>query len=326
MAPALLHTIEQQTRLAGHNRLALLLFRLGGPQLFGINVFKVQEVVRRPPLRWVPGLHRLVAGVASVRRRTIPVLDLARAIRHPPAEDMPYMVVSEFNRRVQGFLVEAVDRIVHVDVEDVKPPPRIGAGDSFLTAVTRAGEELVQIIDVERVLAEVIGGPGALANDALERLRRQADEPPRVLVADDSAVARSQIRNVLEDLGIDSVMVSDGREALEHLRKLADAGHDVADHYALVISDIEMPDMDGYTLTARIRSDPRLRRLRVLLHTSLSGVFNRSLVERVGADAFVAKYSPEELAEAIVTQLEAGPHPERTDQGDSAAEPVHAAG
>lgn len=304
MTRPLLSTIEQRTRLAGHNRLALLLFRLGGEPLFGINVFKVHEVVQRPPVRRMPGSHPLVLGVADIRRRTIPVLDLAAAIRQPASSAAGYLVVSEFNRSVQGFLVEAVDRIINVSVEDVKPSPRVATGDSFLTAVTRYGERLVQIIDVERVLSEVAGQPGSVDAELVAGFDRAQAVGRRVLVVDDSAVAREQIRRVLEQVGVECTALNDGREALSHLQAIADRGEDVSQRYAMLISDIEMPDMDGYTLASRVRQDPRLAGLYLLLHTSLSGVFNRSMVETVGADRFVAKYSPDDLARAVIERLE----------------------
>ena len=302
MARDLLQTIEQRTRLAGHNRLALLLFRLGGRQVFGVNVFKVQEVLRCPPLRAVPAAHPLVVGVADVRGRTLPILDLAVAIGHPEAVKDGYVIVAEFNRSIQGFRVGAVERIVNVAVEEVQPPPSLGDGDSYLTAVTHYQNELVEIVDLEKVLAEVGTNVPDISPAVLER--RRGGRRHRVLVADDSRVARAQIQRVLDQLGLEATVVTDGREALAHLRSLATRGVSPGEHYALVISDIEMPHMDGYTLTTEIRRDPKLADLYVLLHTSLSGIFNNAMVERVGANKFVSKYSPDELARAVLERIE----------------------
>ena len=305
MARDLLQTIEQRTRLAGHNRLALLLFRLGGSQMFGVNVFKVQEVLRCPRLKWMPASHPLVQGVADVRGRSVPVLALGRAIGHPDATDTPrYLVVAEFNRSVQGFLVEAVDRIVNISVEEVHPPPKVTGEDSYLTAVTRYGDDLIQIIDLEKVLAEVVGAPSEISGELLEKATQGVGDRSRVLVADDSRVARAQIQRVLDQLNVECTLVADGREALRHLQGMADQGIKVSDKYSMLISDIEMPDMDGYTLTTEIRRDPRLADMYILLHTSLSGVFNNAMVERVGANKFVAKYSANELATSVLERLE----------------------
>jgi len=302
MSQDLLDRIDQRTRLAGHNRLALLLFRLGGRQLFGVNVFKVKEVLQRPPLFTLPQLPRAFAGAADVRGRSVPVLDLARAIGYAEGEaDEPrYLVVTEFNRSVQGFLVAGVDRIVNIAVEQIQPPPDLGSDSHYLTGVARHQGELIQLIDVESVLAE--SAPRGSDLGTLHALPATSG-PREVLVVDDSRVARNQIRAVLEQLGLESLLLSDGRQALDHLQALVRNGESPAERYAMVISDIEMPAMDGYTLTTEIRRDPALRNLFVLLHTSLSGVFNQAMVERVGADDFVPKYSERELAQRVAARI-----------------------
>ncbi len=302
MSLDLKNRIDQRTRLAGHNRLALLLFRLGGRQLFGVNVFKVQEVLRKPPLFSLPSTPSAVLGVADVRGRSIPVLDLGHAVGHPETDpNAGYLVVTEFNRTAQGFLVSAVDRIVNIAVEEVKPPPSNGNEDSYLTAVTRYQGELIQILDVEKVLAEISGvdaGRGANLGEHANAFRGN------VLVVDDSRVARSQIQRVLEQLGLEATLLPDGLQGLQHLKQMADAGVKPSSHYLMVISDIEMPSMDGYTLTTEIRRDPRLNDLYVLLHTSLSGIFNNAMVEKVGANAFESKFSPDELAGRVLARLD----------------------
>ncbi|TZF88827.1 chemotaxis protein [Cognatilysobacter lacus] len=306
MSRDLLDRIDQRTRLAGHNRLALLLFRLGSRQLFGVNVFKVQEVIPRPPLFTLPQLPPAFSGAADVRGRTVPVLDLARAVGHastPGAPEPPYLVVTEFNRTVQGFLVSGVERIVNIAVEDIHPPPDLGGDCHYLTGVTRFQGELIQLLDVESVLAE--SSPRANEASGVQRLDIAADIPREVLVVDDSRVARNQIRQLLDQLGLGATLLSDGRQALEHLQQMAESGQPPTQRYAMVISDIEMPAMDGYTLTTEIRRAPALRGLHVLLHTSLSGVFNHAMVERVGADDFVPKYSERELASRIEARVQA---------------------
>ncbi len=301
MTHHLFSRIDQRTRLAGNNRLALLLFRLGGRQLFGVNVFKVLEVIKRPPLHVLPNTKAPLLGVSDVRRRSVPVLDLGRAIGHPEAAEQAcnHLIVTEFNRSVQGFLVSAVERIVNIAVEDVRPPPDL-SDSSYLTAVTRYQNELIQIIDVEKVLAEITTPPPSLP---LAHELQLVVPGARVLVVDDSRVARAQIQQVLEPLGLACELLPDGRQALNHLKELAARGTPPSQTYAMVISDIEMPDMDGYTLTTEIRRDPKLADLFVLLHTSLSGVFNNAMVERVGANAFVPKYSPHELAGRVLERL-----------------------
>lgn len=303
MATGLLESIDRSTQLAGHNRLALLLFRLNERQVFGINVFKVLEVLRCPPLAQLPGAHPHVKGVVDLRGRVVPVIDLAKAIDCEAGAARPaqHLIVAEFNRSVQAFLVSQVERIVHLDVGTLQTPPG-ASSDGYLTAVARIGNQLIEIIDVEKVLAEILGGSPSLSDDLVGEAQRAEAGELKVLVADDSRVARTQIEKVLNQLGIEAILVADGREALERLQGMAQAGPP-SQQLLMVISDIEMPAMDGYRLTTEIRRDPRLRDLYVLLHTSLSGGFNNAMVQKVGADRFIAKFNSNELAQAVLDRV-----------------------
>ncbi len=297
----LLDGIDLRTQMAGQNRLELLLFRLGDKQRFGINVFKVQEVIQCPPLTQVPHSHPVVRGVANMRGKTITIMDLARAIGRPGIRDMKdaYVIVTEYNRSTQGFLVSGVDRIINMKWEQILPPPK-GTGHNYMTAVTHVDKDLVEIVDVEKVMAEVMPG------DETVTLENDDDfSHHHILVADDSSVARGQIKRTLDQLGIGCTIAHDGREALEILKSWADEGTQVSERISMVISDVEMPEMDGYTLTTEIRSDPRLRDLYIVLHTSLSGVFNNALVDKVGANKFIPKFKPDELAGAVLERLRA---------------------
>ncbi|HHJ12825.1 MAG TPA: chemotaxis protein CheV [Gammaproteobacteria bacterium] len=303
-----LASVDLRTQLAGHNRLELLLFRLSGKQLFGINVFKVQEVIQCPTLTSVPDSHPVVRGIANMRGRTITVMDLERAIGGAGVENPSenFVVVTEYNQYVQGFLVGGVDRIVNMNWSEILPPPKGIGNDNYLTAVTKVEGELVEIIDVEKVLAEVVGWNEEVSDEFIEEAAGQdAERKPLVLVADDSSVARNQIKRTLDKLGVECVLAKDGKKALEQLQQWASDESDVPlyDRLFMVISDIEMPEMDGYTFTTEVRKDPRLDKLHILLHTSLSGVFNRAMVEKVGADDFIAKFQPDVLAKTVLARL-----------------------
>jgi len=301
----ILDGVNQRTQLAGHNRLELLMFCLGGKQRFGINVFKVQEVIQCPPLTKVPHAHPVVRGVATLRGKTITIMDLAQAIGRQPISDLSaaFIIITEYNRAVQGFLVSGVDRIVNMNWEEILPPPK-GSGSNYMTAVTRVDNELVEIIDVEKVMSEIIHVDNTVAHNLIDESSIALQgQTYRILVADDSSVARGQIKRTLDQLGIESLLYKDGREALEALQSMADSGGPITEQVSMVISDIEMPEMDGYTLTSQIRADNRLKDLYIILHTSLSGVFNNSLVEKVGANKFIAKFKPDELAGAVVEKL-----------------------
>lgn len=294
--------VDQRTRMVGQNRMELLLFHLGSQQLFGINVFKVREVIAKPTLRHLPGSSPTVRGVANIRGRTVSVIDLALAIgfaSQPVDDDRDAkVIVTEFNRCVQGFWVSAVDRIVNVNWETVKPPPRGTERESYLVAVTEVDNRLVEIIDVERVFAQI----NPLKTDVSDEVQKQAAILPhdrRILIVDDSLVARKQIERAITELGFRTETRSDGRAALDYLEELA--AEDMVDSsIEMVIADIEMPRMDGYTLTRKIRENDKLKNLRVILHSSLSGQFNHDMVKRAGADDFLAKFDPDDLALAVL--------------------------
>ncbi|CAK0772570.1 two-component system, chemotaxis family, chemotaxis protein CheV [Gammaproteobacteria bacterium] len=304
---SVLDGVNQRTQLVGYNRLELLLFRLGGKQRFGINVFKVREVIQCPLLTRLPGSHSVVRGIANIRGRTIPVVDLGVAVGKQPLANINscYVIITEYNRITQGFLVSEVDRIVNMNWEEIHPPPKgSGRGTSYLTAVTQVDKELVEIIDVEKVLAEVTHPNEEVSQSIASECAITPKAMCEVLVVDDSSVARRQIQRTLEQVGVTPLMACNGREALNMLRDLAvDGKQSIKERIAIVISDIEMPEMDGYTLTTEIRRDPALKDLYVLLHTSLSGVFNQSMVKKVGADHFIAKFSPDELAKAVLDRV-----------------------
>lgn len=307
---SVLASVDQRTQLAGHNRLEILMFTLDSGQRFGLNVFKIQEVIQCPPLSVLPHSHPVVRGVATMRRKTIPVLDLSKAIgRRPLAEAVGnYVIITEFNRTVQGFLVKAVDRIVNMNWEQILPPPKGAGREHYLTAVTEVDGMMVEIIDVEKVLSEVIGVPENISQEILTSAaaaHREGGRQPHVLVADDSMVARNQIKRTLDQLGISSTLAPDGKKALDLLLQWANHEPERLSTLTMLISDVEMPEMDGYTLTTKLRGDPRLKDIFVLLHTSLSGVFNNAMVEKVGANQFIAKFKPDFLADAVLKQVEA---------------------
>jgi len=300
---SVLDSVDSRTQLAGHNRLELLLFRLQGKQRYGINVFKVQEVIRCPKLTHMPKSDRRVVGIAHLRNKTIPVMDLGLAISNQPIQDIEnsFVIVTEYNRFTQGFLVSAVDRITNMNWKDILPPPTGSGSSSYLTAVTHVDKEMVSIIDVERVFADIMGLNEEVSDEVLQnRVDEETGKPNHVLVVDDSSVARNQVKRVLEKVGIECTLANDGQAGLELLESWVANGEDIDEKIALVISDIEMPRMDGYTLTTKIRKDPRLQGLYVMLHTSLSGVFNNSMVEKVGANHFIPKFKPNELANTVM--------------------------
>lgn len=295
---SVLDSVNQRTQLVGQNRLELLLFSLGGRQMYGINVFKVKEVLQCPRLTAMPKRNPVVRGVAHIRGGTIAIMDLRQATGASPLQDLEncFVIITEYNRSTQGFLVSSVERIVNINWTEVHPPPKGAGKDNYLTAVTEVDGRLVEIIDVEKVLAEVSPLPSEVSPSVVEQSNTKSRVKKHVLIVDDSAIARKQIQKVVQTLGIRTTVLKDGREALDYLLDMLKQGKDPNMELLMIISDIEMPEMDGYTFTAEVRAHPDLKDLYIVLHTSLSGIFNEAMVKKVGANEFLAKFHPDELA------------------------------
>lgn len=302
---SVLDSVNQRTQLVGQNRLELLLFSLGGTQLYGINVFKVKEVLQCPPLTAIPKRNPVVRGVAHIRGGTIPIMDMRQAMGSRPLEDMEncFIIITEYNRSTQGFLVSSVERIINMNWAAIHPPPKGTGRDNYLTAVTDVDGKLVEIIDVEKILAEVSPLPQEVSADVIKQASIETSVKKHILIVDDSAIARKQIQKVVESLGIQTTLLKDGKEALDFLKAMVEEGKDPYHELLLVVSDIEMPEMDGYTFTAEVRANAKLTNLYIILHTSLSGIFNEAMVKKVGADDFLAKFHPDELAKRVSTRM-----------------------
>lgn len=302
----LMESVDQRTQLVGANRLELLLFRMEGKQIYGINVFKVKEVLQCPKLTVLPHSHPVVRGVAHLRVGTLPIMDLSLATGGPKVGDLAdaFVIITEYNLKTQGFLVGGVERIVNMNWGDIHPPPKGTGREHYLTAVTEVEGKLVEIIDVEKVLAEVSPMNETMsANVVTKKVAEEAKEL-HVLIVDDSKIARKQVTRCLEEVGVTVTALNDGMQAWKHLQELTDSGVRIQDKYLMLISDIEMPEMDGYTLTTNVRNDARIADFHIVLHTSLSGVFNKAMVEKVGADGFISKFNPDILGDVVVKRIE----------------------
>lgn len=305
-SPQLIEDIDARTKLAGSNKMELLLFTLGTNETFGINVFKVREVSPTPPITLTPNMPYGAEGVISLRGSIIPVISLAKFIK---LEKIPEglgqtMIVTEFSQHTQGFLVQDVDRIIRVDWDKVKPPENMLAGqEGLITAITELDDgRLVSILDVERVLSEVLGEKPMPLMPQIEQTRDLT-----VFFADDSAVARKEIITVLDKLGVRYIQANDGRDAWDKLSAMAKRcntdSHPLREQIQLILVDAEMPEMDGYVLTKNIKTDSRFTGIPVIMHSSLSSEANRTMGQRVGVDAYVAKFDPAVLADTLLTFL-----------------------
>lgn len=312
---SLLSQIDARSRLAGTNKLEILMFSLGLDQAtgrretFGINVFKVREVMRTPAITAAPEMPETVTGMVSLRGALVPVVDLAKFARIDHSSQRDIMIVTEYNDHVQGFLVEAVDTILRLDWSMMRLPPEmvVARMGGLVTAVTQLADgRLVMMLDVEKVLDDTTGG-----NDNRDYLAI----PPMTNVpqasiyfCDDSQIARSQIRRTLDALGLSYVETCNGRQAWESIDRAAqrarEGGRGAAADIAAIITDVEMPEMDGYMLTRQIKSDPRLAGIPVIMHSSLSAEQNQGLGYAVGVDEYVSKFEPQRLAQVLQRHIE----------------------
>lgn len=300
----ILNSVNQRTQLVGENRLELLLFKLNSRQRFGINVFKVREVLQCPPLTSMPRLNSLVRGIAHIRGQTISVIDMSLATGGKRIDDLKtaFVIIAEYNGSVQGFLVGSVERIINTNWASIMPPPKGSGRASYLTAVTEIENELIEILDVEKILNDIspVNTDLSEGTDQKWKVEDESKQQKIIFIADDSSVARNQVKKALSALGLEIEMAKNGQEALNRLKQIAAEYGDITNRVGVLVSDIEMPEMDGYTLTAEIRNTPELKNLHVILHTSLSGVFNHAMVQKVGADDFIAKFNPDELATSVL--------------------------
>ncbi len=304
-----LSSVDQRTNLVGENRLELLLFKLNSQQLFAINVFKVKEVLKVPAMTKLPGSDSHVVGVASLRGESVPVIDLRAAIGFRPmtGNEEQNLIITEYNRTVQGFLVGQVMNIVNTAWTEITPPPRTAGRSNYLTAITRIknkdAEQIVEIIDVEKVLAQIVHYDVQISADILDETLTDKMSGQRILIVDDSSTARGQVRATLEQFGIEVIECSDGLEAYNKLKGWCDQGKSVHDEIMMMITDAEMPEMDGYRLTHEVRNDPRMNDLFITLNTSLSGSFNEAMVQKVGCNRFISKFQPDLLVQVVQDRI-----------------------
>ena len=309
----LLKSIDARTKLAGTNKLEILLFFLGVDQrtgrreTYGINVFKVREVMRTPPITSAPDMPAAVEGMVSLRGVLVPVVDLAKYTGITSDTPRDIMIVTEYAGHTQGFLVEGVDTILRLDWSKMRIPPEMLTAQTggLVTAVTELEDgRLVMMMDVEKVLAETTN----YDDEMMYRAVVQVDRPDStVFYCDDSSVARRQIERTLNAMGVKSVGAVNGRQMWDELEKMAayaqSIGKPASDLISLVLTDIEMPEMDGYILTKKIKSDPRFAGIQVVMHSSLSGMSNQKLGQSVGVDEYVPKFEPQRLSETLSRRL-----------------------
>jgi two-component system chemotaxis response regulator CheV len=315
---AIQQEIDERTQLTSSNKLELLLFRLGhDPQLdrselFGINVFKVREIIPMPAITAVAGSPPNMMGVVDLRGQILPVINLSAVAGCTPRSGLNILLITEYARTTQAFAVESVEDIVRLDWRQVMSAEG-NASSGLVTSIARLDGEnsdrLAQVLDVETILREVMPNNDVAADP--ETIGAEVSIRPGtiILAADDSLIARAMIEDGLTAMGLPYIMCKTGKEAWEQLQALAthaqNEGKTVQDRVALVLTDLEMPEMDGFTLTRNIKQDPRFSSIPVVIHSSLTGTANEVHVKKVGANGYVAKFQIDELAQALRQALAA---------------------
>jgi len=304
--------IDERTNLTSSNKLELLLFRLGHDalldrtELFGINVFKVREIIPMPTITAVAGSPPNMMGVVDLRGQILPVINLSAVVGCNPKSGLNILLITEYARSTQAFAVESVEDIVRLDWGQVLSAEG-NASSGMVTSIARLKNDgndiLAQVLDVETILRQVM--PSNELEIDPERIGPKVPLKPGtvILAADDSLVARTMIEEGLTAMGLPYIMCKTGKEAWDQLQAISDKaqaeGGTVDDKIALVLTDLEMPEMDGFTLTRNIKQDPRFSAIPVVIHSSLTGSANEAHVKKVGADAYVAKFVAEDLANAL---------------------------
>lgn len=304
--------IDERTNLTSSNKFELLLFRLGTDpygersELFGINVFKIREIVPMPSITKPAGMNTHMLGVVNIRGQIISVIDLPAVVGCVPESGLNILLVTEYARSTQAFAVESVDEIVRLEWSQVLSAES-KTGGNFVTSIARLDEgadggRLAQVLDVEQILHEIMPASREMTTETLGG-GVQLKPGTVVIAADDSKVARSLIEQGLTAMGIPFLMHKTGKEAWEKLLQMSaeakQQGKPLSDSVAMVLTDLEMPEMDGFTLTRNIKADDFMKSTPVVIHSSLSGAANEDHVKNVGADAYVSKFVAEELAATI---------------------------
>lgn len=282
----------------------LLLFRLSQRQLFALGTLKIRELVPYTPLSVIPQSHPTILGAATIRGNTIPVIDMAAAVGYPSltSEELKssYIIITDCQRMVIGFLVRAIDKIIECNWRDIESPPNNLGPNAYLTGVTRFDDQLVQLLDVELLLSKVFPPSPEMNRAILTDVQREKLKPLSILLVDDSKVARKQLSDALDSINIPYQVTPDGREALSIMEKAADEGTPID----LLVSDIEMPGLDGYELAFEVKNTPALAGAYIILHTSLSSEISVSQAHQVGANEALTKFDAHELISAMLRGAE----------------------
>lgn len=286
---------------SGTNELEIVEFLVANNR-FAINVMKVREIVHPIPITKIPHSHPHVEGIIELRGEVLPVVDLAKVLRFPPSERPEHdkFIVAEFNQLKVVFHVHDVTRIHRVSWKQIEKPLQMYQGlEAEIIGVVKLEGQMILLLDFEKIIVDINPELGVNAQQ-MKKLGNRERSQKKIVVAEDSPLLRKLLQDTLAEAGYVFVeFFENGEDALRYLQSIADAGKDIADEVQLVITDIEMPQMDGHHLTKRIREDDKLKKLPVIIFSSLITDDLRHKGEKVGATAQVSKPQIGELVNMI---------------------------
>ncbi len=282
----------------------MLLFRLTPHQSFAVGTLKVREIVRFNRLSSLPNAHPSILGVTIIRGVTIPVIDMASAVGYRSIDESEMnscqIVITDCQRKEVGFLVRGVEKIIQCNWNEIMPPNKNLGDKAFLTGVIRNEDRLVQVLDVELLMSLIFPDSSGAADVILTDIQREKLKPLRILLVDDSLVARAQLSDVLDRLNVPYEVTDNGQHALNIMTQAANDGRPVD----LLVSDIEMPGLDGYELTFEVRSNAATAGAYIILHTSISSEISVSQAHQVGANEALTKFDALELIQSMMRGVE----------------------
>jgi two-component system chemotaxis response regulator CheV len=284
-----------------HQSQGILMFKLNlQQQLFAIGTLKVREIISYMPMTQIPYSHHHVIGTVTVRNKTIPVIDMAAAVgfrRIDPSEyEHCYLIVTDCLRTVVAFMVRSIDKIMECDWRAIEQPPKEAGHNVFVTGITRYEGQLVQLLDVELLLSKIYPQHESTKRAILADVDREKLRMFNIMLVDDSSIARKQLAEALDYINISYLVCNSGNEALETMRQLARQGKAID----ILVSDIEMPGLDGYELAFEVQNDDQLRHAYIILHTSLSSEICLDRAKQVGAHEALEKFNAHELVHSML--------------------------
>jgi two-component system chemotaxis response regulator CheV len=282
----------------------LLLFYLNDQRLFGLGTLKIREIMPYAPLSKLPKSHAAVIGAMNFRGSTVPVIDMAYAVGYPTLSQKDRqtasIIVTDVQRQEIGFLVRNVLKIIEIQWKDVLAPPKSLGDRAFITGLIHRDKEIIQLLDVELLLARVYPESMNPAEVVLTDVQRETLKGLNILLVDDSQVARKQLSDALDSKDVSYAVTTNGQDALDLLLQEDGKGKPID----ILVSDIEMPGLDGYELTFNVRDHGSLKQPYIILHTSLNSEMSVSYATQVGADEALTKFDAEELLHAILRGAE----------------------